>query len=322
MKTVDNQRPQGPAGGAFSDVKMPLTPVSFSRTSAALSFVGGALIGLLGTMSSAHAAKPFQDAKGNVPARGAEKERNATDRRLVNVEAIHLGQLHSNGPNPDPKFFDAVVRSQLKIADALRYAPSANVILESLTDDLTQPLYALLSQGGAGTDLAYAKRTFPNGLPKTIEECNKEQRKFLYNYGSVRALYYLGEVRHVRAAIDPQVDNELRAMAQIYGQEKYGLKPKPPGNETNRAAAQPDEPAWPEKIKWDPKLSHLILYRREVEALKKAELAVRENPNRVFIIFGAGHDFSYHADKFPNVTLTTTDLSGRAPAAGAGTPKK
>lgn len=292
MKTIEPNSAQATAasGDTLANANLPAVPATQSRSSSALTFVGGALLGLLGVVGGAEAAQPLQRTGGNVAQ--ADKDRDGLDRRLTEMEIVHLGQLHTVGPKATPQFREAVVRSQLAVAKEVRYQPSANIILESLTEDLDPKLYELLLKGGPGTDVALARRAFPKGMPKTYEECNEAQRDFIYNYGAVPTMYYLGEVKHVRAAIAPQVNNELAARAQIYGEKKYG-------------------DSWVSKIKWDPTLSYLLLYRREVEALKMAEKAVKENPNAVLVIFGAGHSFSYHLDRFPNVTLDEKDLSGR-----------
>lgn len=81
------------------------------------------------------------------------------------------------------------VRAQYDIMERMREKPESDVIVESLSEDLTPEFFA----AGAKGMLAIAETVFPGRvLPIAPEKLSPLQRDFIVKEGGAKTLYYLG----------------------------------------------------------------------------------------------------------------------------------
>lgn len=114
------------------------------------------------------------------------------------IKLTHLGQIHKLpfGYNASPKHIEETVKCQIKVANYIKSHPKAFVFLEGLTESYS---------GIPRDEMSSIVRTyFPDGLPDDAAKLNKLQQDMLYDFGAVRTMNYLGELKSMYRTISPE----------------------------------------------------------------------------------------------------------------------
>lgn len=107
----------------------------------------------------------------------------------------HLGQWPAelfNYNAAPPMYIQNVLTSQIKIAKYIQDHPEVSIFAEDVYKNLNSP---------SEKNSFWAKKLFPTDIPKSIDELNIEQRKFLYEVGAVKVLYFLGSLNFIYKTI-------------------------------------------------------------------------------------------------------------------------
>lgn len=109
------------------------------------------------------------------------------DRKKIHM--IHVAQAHKLpfGMKPSSEYVETVLQSQLQVAQAIRKYPGRPILVEGLYEDATFNPENPFNMA--------ANMIFPQGLQfNDVNELTALQREFLYEYGAVFTLFYLGEI--------------------------------------------------------------------------------------------------------------------------------
>ncbi|MBA3602979.1 MAG: hypothetical protein H0W50_04920 [Parachlamydiaceae bacterium] len=182
------------------------------------------------------------------------------------VKLTHLSQMHALplGVKPLPEIVEAIVNSQIKVANYITKHPEAFVFLEGLTENWT----------GVPTDLmthVVTKVIFPKGLPEDVAKLNSLQKDFLSNIdgeGSVRILNRFGALKSMYRTISPEENKIIHS--KIVEAKTF-----------EDALIHINEP-------------------RERAAMESIKAVLKDNPHikEVILVFGGGHDFSRFCNEF------------------------
>lgn len=205
-------------------------------------------------------------------------------------EVIHLGQAHAINGNPEPAFVSMVVKSQMNVANYLRKNKDTPIVLEGLTEHLTPELFEKIKNSKSQNMVGITKTIFPEGLPTELNKLSNLQREFLYEIGAAKTMWYLGEIKEVRRAIDPETSKKIDDEIIELGEKKYGKN-------------------WPRFVYADKELQSLIFERREEAALREVAELQGAGAKKVTVIFGQAHDFSPHADDKLKLTFKKVDTT-------------
>lgn len=183
----------------------------------------------------------------------------------MTLEITHLKQLHKIPGIPD---YDSnqdicvqVARAQYELASYLTKNTNIPVIRESLYDDIDCINYI---------DICNITKEifFPNGLPDSFEKLNHLQRTMLYREGAALTLTYMGVLPKIYKAIEKEDSDRID---EIFNTLPYHVL-------YNKITTEDD------------------FGNRENFALDKATSVAQDyygspSQGKVFIIFGAAHDF-------------------------------
>jgi hypothetical protein len=109
--------------------------------------------------------------------------------------------------------------------------------------------------------VAFYKREFPNGFPKSVEEMTVRQRGLIFAYGATLILYYLGIVKTLNRSMRAEVKEFIN------------------------------------KLYEDDNLLRLYAELEKEAMICIDDLVIREEPEKIILIFGAIHDFSMDCTK-------------------------
>lgn len=183
------------------------------------------------------------------------------------IKVIHLGQVHARPfeEHPDTKFMDIVINCQLLIGHYILRNLNCLVVQESISTDYTDPMQI----PSWHKDI---KRVFPKGFPANIYIMNDLQKKFLFEKGAVRILFFLEKIPCVYKSIHEDAAKYVRAHQDTL-----------------------------EKMKSTPEITFNF---REEEAIKCIKEIVinkgAQSPNEditILLVYGPDHDFEPYCIK-------------------------
>ena len=170
------------------------------------------------------------------------------------IKVTHIAQAHRLpfGIEASDVYMEKSLRSQLTIAKLLQDNKTTPVLLEGLTEN---------SSDFSGRMAGVARHFFPRGVPESLAELNKDQKKFLYEYGAARTLHFLGVIQTLNRSIHPGQSEKIDRLIKA-------------GD-----------------------YSHINV-PREIEAMSCiAEVISEKKTDNVFLIYGGAHDFSPYCTK-------------------------
>lgn len=183
----------------------------------------------------------------------------------MTLEITHLKQLHNIPGIPD---YDSkkdicvqVARAQYELASYLIHNTNIPVILESHYDDVD----CINSIDMCNVTKQFV---FPNGLPDSFEQLNHVQKAMLYKYGAAVTLTYMGVLPKIYKAIEKEDSDRIdEAFDKLSYEALY-----------HKMITEDD------------------FGNRENFALDQVQLVALDyygspDQGKVFVIFGAGHDF-------------------------------
>jgi hypothetical protein len=182
------------------------------------------------------------------------------------VKLTHLGQMHALpfGLKPLPETVEAIVNSQIKVANYIKNHPEAIVFLEGLTENWTGVPNGFMTH-------VVTEMLFPMGLPEDAAKLNSLQKEFLSaknGEGSVRILNRLGALKSMYRTISPEESTIIDS--KIF--EAKTLE---------EASIYMNEP-------------------REKAAMDSIKEVLKDNPHvkEVILVFGGSHDFSPYCGEY------------------------
>lgn len=190
----------------------------------------------------------------------------------MTIEIIHLKQFHKipGIPNYDEQneICNTVAKSQFKLANYLAHNNNTPVVLESLYDNIN-------CENSSEMCAVTKEVVFPDGLPNSFEDLSYAQKVMLYEYGATITLTYMGVLPQTYPSIDSDSSDKIDAEARKLSYEELYLKVTTTEDFGNR----------------------------EHFALDNAKLAAQDHygsstQGKVFIVFGAAHDFRKECIEF------------------------
>lgn len=172
------------------------------------------------------------------------------------MKIIHLHQSHRlSSEKPTAEYVEHLVANQIDIAKFIQKHPNIPVFLEALTED---------SSNYDGPFTEVAEMIFPDGFPKSPTGLNSVQKQFIYEYGSVRILHFLGVLNELYKTLEPAESEEItKKIAEDQSISAEGV-------------------------------SEYMFRPREEAAIKSIKLYAQHfEGDEVFLVFGRAHDFSH-----------------------------
>lgn len=121
---------------------------------------------------------------------------------ITHVKQTHMPYGQTEVTSTD---MEEIAYSQFKVCQAVISNPDALVVKESLYENYTPDLMSI------NQNADYAKKLFPNGLPKNYEELDEAQKNYLARRGVV-ALFDLGILSHVYKSLNKDEAQKINAL--------------------------------------------------------------------------------------------------------------